>query len=113
MEKNSSEKQQRFIEQPKVMKESGGIMDPIIVFAVLGGLILVLLFVGAPISPIRWIGRLCIKVVVGALLLFFVNSFGTSIDLHIPINLITSTVSGILGIPGLVALVIIKTFIVG
>lgn len=94
-------------------EESEEIMDPIIVFSVLGGLILVLLFVGAPIRPLRLIGRICIKVVVGALLLFFVNAFGTSFDLHIPINLITSTVSGILGIPGLVALVIIKIIIVG
>jgi inhibitor of the pro-sigma K processing machinery len=88
-------------------------VDPIIVFSVLGGLILVLLFVGAPIRPLRWIGQLCIKIVVGALLLFFVNAFGTSFDLHIPINLITSSVSGILGIPGLAALIIIKTMIIG
>lgn len=87
-------------------------MDPIIVFSVLGGLILVLLFVGAPIRPLRWVGQLFIKVIVGALLLFFVNVFGTSFDLHIPINLITSTISGVLGVPGLAALVVIKTMII-
>ncbi|MGM0878819.1 MAG: pro-sigmaK processing inhibitor BofA family protein [Bacillota bacterium] len=88
-------------------------MDPIFVFSVLGGLILILLFVGAPIRPLRWIGQIFIKIVVGALLLFFVNAFGTSLNLHIPINFITSSVSGILGIPGLAALIIIKTVIVG
>ena len=88
-------------------------MDPILIFSILGGLILILLFVGAPLRPVRWIGQLFIKVIVGALLLFLVNAFGTSLDLHIPINFITSSVSGILGIPGLVALVIIKTMIVG
>lgn len=88
-------------------------LDPILVFSVLGGLILILLFVGAPISPLRWIGQIFIKIVVGALLLFFVNAFGTSLNLHIPINLITSSVSGILGIPGLAALIIIKTVIIG
>ncbi|MFZ0445030.1 MAG: pro-sigmaK processing inhibitor BofA family protein [Bacillus sp. (in: firmicutes)] len=88
-------------------------MDPIVIFSILGGLILILLFVGAPLRPLRWIGQLCIKIIVGALLLFLVNAFGTSWDLHIPINFITSSVSGILGIPGLVALVIIKTMIVG
>ncbi|MCM3165119.1 MULTISPECIES: pro-sigmaK processing inhibitor BofA family protein [Metabacillus] len=87
-------------------------MDPIIVFSILGGLVLILLFVGAPIKPIQWIGQLFVKVIVGALLLFFVNAFGTSIDLHIPINLITSSISGILGIPGLAALIVIKTFII-
>lgn len=89
------------------------ILDPIVIFSILGGLILILLFVGAPLRPLRWIGQLCIKIIVGALLLFLVNAFGTSWDLHIPINFITSSVSGILGIPGLVALVIIKTMIVG
>ncbi|MBU7596053.1 pro-sigmaK processing inhibitor BofA family protein [Metabacillus halosaccharovorans] len=87
-------------------------MDPILVFSVIGGIILILLFVGAPIRPLQWLGRLSIKIIIGALLLFFVNAFGTSIDLHIPINLITSSVSGVLGIPGLAALVIIKMFIV-
>jgi inhibitor of the pro-sigma K processing machinery len=88
-------------------------LDPILVFSVLGGLILILLFVGTPIRPLRWIGQLFIKIVIGALLLFFVNAFGTSFDLHIPINFITSSVSGILGIPGLAALIIIKTIIIG
>lgn len=87
-------------------------MDPILVFSVLGGIILILLFVGAPIRPLQWVGRLSIKVIIGALLLFFVNAFGTSIDLHIPINFITSSVTGILGIPGLTALIIIKMFII-
>ncbi|APH06751.1 pro-sigmaK processing inhibitor BofA family protein [Bacillus weihaiensis] len=87
-------------------------MDPILVFSVLGGLIVVLLFVGAPIRPLRWIGQIAVKVMVGALLLFFINTFGTSFNLHIPINLITSSISGILGIPGLAALVVIKTMII-
>lgn len=89
------------------------ILNPILILSILGGLILILLFVGAPLRPLRWIGQLFIKIIVGALLLFFVNFFGSSLDLHIPINFITSSVSGILGIPGLVALVIIKTMIVG
>jgi inhibitor of the pro-sigma K processing machinery len=88
-------------------------LDPILVFSVLGGLILLLLFLGAPVRPLRFIGQLFIKVIIGALLLFFVNAFGTSLDLHIPINLITASVSGFLGIPGLAALIIIKTMIIG
>ncbi|MGG3892191.1 pro-sigmaK processing inhibitor BofA family protein [Metabacillus fastidiosus] len=87
-------------------------MDPILVFSVLGGLVLVLLLVGAPMKPIRWIGQVFIRIIVGALLLFLINVFGASFDLHIPINFITSSISGILGLPGLAALVIIKMMIV-
>jgi inhibitor of the pro-sigma K processing machinery len=87
-------------------------LNPIIVFSILGGLILILLFVGAPIRPLRWVGKISIRIIVGALLLFLVNAFGTSLDIHIPINFFTSSVSGILGIPGLAALIIIKTMII-
>lgn len=87
-------------------------MDPILVFSVLGGLILVLLLVGAPMKPIKWVGQVFVRILVGALLLFLVNTFGASFNLHIPINFITTSISGILGIPGLAALIIIKTMIV-
>lgn len=86
-------------------------MDPIVIISILGGLILLLLFIGAPIKPIRVVGQVFVKVMIGALLLFFLNAFGSTFDLHIPINLATSTVSGLLGIPGIIALVVIETFI--
>jgi inhibitor of the pro-sigma K processing machinery len=86
-------------------------LDPIVIISILGGLILLLLFIGAPIKPIRIVGQVFVKVMIGALLLFFLNAFGSTFDLHIPINLATSTVSGLLGIPGIIALVVIETFI--
>ncbi len=81
------------------------------ILSILAGAIVLLLIVGAPLRPVRWIGQGLIKIMIGALLLFFLNAFGTMIDLHVPINLATSSVSGFLGIPGLIALVIIQTYI--
>ncbi|MCY9295205.1 sigma-K factor-processing regulator BofA, partial [Bacillus spizizenii] len=43
-----------------------------------------------------------------ALLLVCVNMFGGSLGIHVPINLVTTAISGILGIPGIAALVVIK-----
>lgn len=86
-------------------------MEPTVVILGIIGLVFVLLLVGAPIKPIKFIGQMATKLVIGALLLFFVNAFGTSIGFHVPINLFTATVSGFLGIPGLAALVVIKTVI--
>ncbi len=86
-------------------------MEPIIVLSILSGIIVLLLFVGAPIRPIKWIGQSLIKIMIGALLLFFLNAFGTMLNLHVPINLVTSTVSGFLGIPGVLALVVIQKYI--
>ena len=83
-------------------------MEPVYIVAMIGGLIMLLLLIGAPLKPMRWIGGAIVKLLIGALFLFFLNLFGTSINLHIPINLITTCVSGFLGIPGLCALVAIK-----
>jgi inhibitor of the pro-sigma K processing machinery len=86
-------------------------LDPIMVFSILGGAILLLLFIGAPVKPVRWIGQGIVKLLIGALFLFFLNTLGTQFDIHVPINLITSAISGFLGIPGLFALVAIDMWV--
>ncbi|WP_121610391.1 pro-sigmaK processing inhibitor BofA family protein [Mesobacillus foraminis] len=87
-------------------------MDPIIIISILGGLILLILFMGAPLKPVRFIGQGIIKILIGALFLFFLNAFGTQFGINVPINIVTASVSGLLGIPGLCALVAIETWIV-
>ncbi|MFE8698977.1 pro-sigmaK processing inhibitor BofA family protein [Cytobacillus sp. FJAT-53684] len=87
-------------------------MEPIVVISILGGLIVLLLFIGAPIKPVKFIGQGITKLLIGALFLFFLNAFGNQFGIHVPINLITSTVSGFLGIPGLFALVAIQTWVI-
>jgi len=71
-------------------------------------LFLVVMAAGASFHPVKWIGKLAVRLVVGALLLFLLNVIGESFSMHIPINLATSAVSGLLGLPGIAALVIIK-----
>jgi inhibitor of the pro-sigma K processing machinery len=87
-------------------------MEPMVVIAIIGSLILLLLFMGAPIKPIRYIGQGVIKLLIGALLLFFLNALGNQFGVQVPINLVTSAISGFLGIPGLVALVAIDQWII-
>jgi inhibitor of the pro-sigma K processing machinery len=86
-------------------------MEPIIVISIIGALILLLLFIGTPIKPIRFVGQGVIKILIGALLLFFLNAIGNQYGLHVPINIATAAVSGLLGIPGLFALVAIQMWI--
>jgi inhibitor of the pro-sigma K processing machinery len=97
-----------------IIKSLGGgsFLQPIVVISILGGLILVLLFAGAPKKPIRFVGQAAIKLLIGALFLFFLNIAGNRYGIHIPINAATSTVSGFLGIPGLCALVAIQMWVV-
>ncbi|TSB44646.1 pro-sigmaK processing inhibitor BofA family protein [Alkalicoccobacillus porphyridii] len=86
-------------------------MDPLILFTLLGAAVVLLLTVGAPMRPIRLLGNLSVKLVVGILLLFLVNASGSWTGLHIPINPVTASVTGILGVPGLVLLVAVKQFL--
>ena len=86
-------------------------MEPLIVVAILGGLILLLLFTGSPVKPIRFVGQAVVKILIGALFLFFLNTAGNRYGIHIPINVATSAVSGFLGIPGLCALTAIQLWV--
>ncbi|ADU28319.1 pro-sigmaK processing inhibitor BofA family protein [Evansella cellulosilytica] len=80
-------------------------MEPVVIISLLGALIFLLLIVGAPMKPLRWLGQGAVKLLIGALLLFFLNAFGSMFGYSLPINGFTAAVSGFLGIPGLVALV--------
>jgi len=61
--------------------------------------------------PIRWVGMAALQVVIGAVLLFFANLVGEMAGFHIPINPITALLAGFLRLPGLLALVVIKLYI--
>lgn len=87
-------------------------MEPIVVISVLGSLILLLLFSGSPFKPARLVGQAMVKLLIGALFLFFLNVAGNRYGVHVPINFATSAVSGFLGIPGMLALVAIQKWVI-
>lgn len=86
-------------------------MEPIYVVSIIVLLVLLLLFIGAPLKPIRYIGQGIIKLLIGAMFLFFLNTLGSQYGIHVPINFMTSAISGFLGIPGLAALVAVQTWV--
>lgn len=87
-------------------------VEPIVIVSIIAGLIVLLLFVGAPIKPIRLIGQGVVKLIIGAVFLFFLNVLGNQLGIHVPINLATSAVAGILGIPGVATLAAIDYWII-
>lgn len=87
-------------------------MNSTVILSIAVGLIVLLLLFGATFKPFRFVGKLAVKFIIGGILLFFLNTIGTNFGLHIPINASTTVVAGILGIPGIAALVVIKMFIV-
>lgn len=87
-------------------------MNSTFVIAIMVILIVILLFVGAPIKPTRFFAQSIVKLGIGALFLFFFNVFAGTIGLHIPINFFTVIVSGFLGIFGVASLAAIQIFVV-
>ncbi len=86
-------------------------MSPTVVISIMVVLIVLLLIIGAPVRPTRFIAHSTVKLGIGFLLLFFLNVFGGAIGLHIPINLFTIIVSGFLGVFGISSLVAIQMFL--
>ncbi|MBO0995515.1 pro-sigmaK processing inhibitor BofA family protein [Bacillus sp. SD088] len=86
-------------------------MSPIIVISIVAGVILLLVVVGLPTKVFRWMGLSLMKLLIGALFLFFLNAIGNQFGLAVPINFITSAISGFLGLPGVAALAIIQLWI--
>ncbi|MRH45152.1 pro-sigmaK processing inhibitor BofA [Aquibacillus halophilus] len=86
-------------------------MDSTVIITSMIVLIALLLIVGAPLRPMRFLAQGTVKVVIGVLFLFFFNVFGASIGLHLPINVYTAIIAGFLGIPGIASLTALHIFV--
>ncbi|WP_081833325.1 pro-sigmaK processing inhibitor BofA family protein [Geomicrobium sp. JCM 19055] len=75
-------------------------MEPIVLVSIIGVAVFILMFVGASLKPVKWIGNGAIRLVLGAVALFLINLFGNLAGIHMPINLFTASIAGFLGIPG-------------
>lgn len=60
------------------------------------------------IVPIKTILKLVINSVLGGITIFIINLIGAYFNFHIGLNLVTSIFVGILGIPGVIVIIIIK-----
>lgn len=58
--------------------------------------------------PFRKIFKLVLNIAFGLIMILIVNVFGQNIGLHIPFNIVTALISGILGLPGVICLIVIN-----
>ncbi len=82
----------------------------LLTWLMISGLVLIVL-VAFRLNPLKWMGRLGVKLIIGAVMLFLFNLVGQSFTWHLPINFITAAITGFLGLPGLAVLVIMKLLI--
>lgn len=60
--------------------------------------------------PIKKILKLVFNTIIGGAIIYIINLIGISFGFHIGLNIITSLVVGILGIPGAILLIILSIF---
>lgn len=63
------------------------------------------------IVPIKKILKLILNSVLGGLTIFIINLIGANFGFHIGLNIFTSILVGLLGLPGAVCLIIVKLLI--
>jgi len=86
-------------------------MEGNIVIAYLSAIIVLFILAKVFILPIKWIARLIGNSLLGLILLWIVNLIGTNFNFSIGINIFTILLSGILGIPGVILLIIVQLII--
>lgn len=71
-------------------------MDPVIIISIVSAILFVGVIASASLKPIKWLGSGAVRILIGAIALFVINLFGNLAGIHMPINLFTSSVAGIL-----------------
>lgn len=77
----------------------------------LAGICFLFIFGRIFIVPIKKVLKLVINSVLGGISIFLINLVGANFGFHIGLNILTSILVGILGLPGVVCLIIVKLFL--
>lgn len=75
------------------------------------GLLLLYLIAQTMLTPLKYLGWLVWKGLVGGLALFALNFVGTYLGFHIGLNPISALTAGLLGVPGIVLLFALRSVI--
>ena len=83
-------------------------MDFNVVLTFLACIIFLFIFGKIFIWPLKSIFKLVFNSVLGGVLIYIINVVGMNFGFHIGINILTSAIVGILGVPGAALLIILK-----
>ena len=82
------------------------------IILIVAALIFIYLFIKILSTPIRWAFKLLLNALLGFVILFVVNFFGGFVGITVSVGWVSALVAGILGIPGVILLVLIETFLI-
>ncbi len=74
-------------------------------------IILLFIFGRIFVLPLKSVLKLVFNSILGGLVIWIINIIGGAFNFHIGLNIVTSILIGILGIPGAILLIILKLFI--
>ncbi len=77
----------------------------------IAGFGILLLFLRLFAKPLRFVLRVGVNTVLGGILLMLLNSFGSTFGLQLAVNPFTALVAGMLGLPGIFALLLSKLWL--
>lgn len=80
----------------------------LIVLAWIIGVLIILAFGKALLLPLKVVIRLVINGVLGGIAILIINLIGTPLGFTIALNPVSALVAGVLGLPGIILLVILK-----
>ena len=63
------------------------------------------------IFPLKKILKLVLNSIIGGIVIYIINLIGAGFGFHIGLNIFTSIIVGLLGLPGVVCLIIIKLLV--
>lgn len=86
-------------------------LDFNVIVSFLACIIFIFIFGKIFILPIKSILKLIFNSILGGTLIFLINIIGTSWNFHVGLNILTSVIIGLLGIPGALLLVILKIIV--
>jgi len=79
-----------------------------VIFAYIFGIIMLFLVAKLLLIPVKIVWKLAINAIIGGITLLLINFLGGFFGLYIPINIITALITGILGVPGVVMILILQ-----
>ena len=86
-------------------------MDTHTVIIYLGSIICLFIVGRLFYVPLRYVTKLIINSLLGALLLYIINMIGSAFGFHIGIHIGTAIVVGMLGIPGAILLIVLQLWL--
>ena len=82
-----------------------------IILAYTAGIMIIFMTSWIFLKPLKFIGKIILNSLIGALVLIIFNYFGQYTGVYIGVNEFTALFIGILGIPGFIALLLVKLLI--